>query len=221
MSDPESQKEPTPPPQPPRPIHSPIGPTSTARTQLEADELYARQLAEHYGGSETYGGGQRSGSRGRREQPVPRPKKDTGLKPNELYDDRDHSFFDGTYPNKRVYLRADVGTDDLPVIREQFKKGFQETQSKVNSFITSLRKKIDGEEEEDFQSPPPRTATGFNGTSQQQTYGGRRSGDLDRRSAERDRYDADPQVLGDDFTNLNVRDDAGKFFFTTLHIQLY
>src|SRR3954451_5529721 len=84
MSDPSAQVEPTPPPQPPRPR---TDATSTPQTQLEADELYARQLAEHYNDSTSYGGS--------REPPLPRPRKETGLKPNELYDDREHSFIDG------------------------------------------------------------------------------------------------------------------------------
>ncbi len=93
MSDPDSQRDPAPPPQPPRPVQHPLGATSTAQSQLEADEQYARQLAEHYSGAGAYGVPPRSGSR---DPPLPRPKKDTDLKPNELYDDREHSFIDGT-----------------------------------------------------------------------------------------------------------------------------
>lgn len=104
MTDPDSQKEPAAPPQPPRPAQVPIGPTSTAQSQVEADEQYARQLAEHYSGSSPYGGQPRSHSGTRRDPAIPRPQRDpaiprpqrnTGLKPNELYDDRDHSFLDG------------------------------------------------------------------------------------------------------------------------------
>ncbi len=95
MSDPDSQKEPSPPPQPPRPVRQNVGATSTAQSQLAADEQYARQLAEHYSGAATYGGAPRTGSRGRRDPSLPTQKKDMGLKPNELYDDREHSFLDG------------------------------------------------------------------------------------------------------------------------------
>ncbi|KAI4133399.1 MAG: hypothetical protein LQ347_002202, partial [Umbilicaria vellea] len=94
MTDPDSQKEPAPPPQPPRPAQVPTSPTSTAQSQVEADEQYARQLAEHYSGSSPYGGQPRSHSGARRDPAIPRPQRDTGLKPNELYDDRDHSFLD-------------------------------------------------------------------------------------------------------------------------------
>ena len=70
-------------------------------SQMEADELYARQLAEQYNSAPAYGGAPRSTSesRGAQEPRMPRPqKRQTGLKPNELYDDREHSFIDGTIP---------------------------------------------------------------------------------------------------------------------------
>jgi hypothetical protein len=86
MSDPDFQAEETPPPQPPRP-------SATPRTQMEQDELYARQLAQHYHNQSAYDG---YGSRQRGDPPMPRRSEETGLKPNELYDDRERSFFDGT-----------------------------------------------------------------------------------------------------------------------------
>lgn len=97
--------------------------------------------------------------------------------------------------------------DDLPVIRDNIKKGFLETQSKVNSWVTNLRKKIDGDDDAEGQAVP---ATGFRSGSVQSQYGGRRSGDYQRRSQDQDRYDADPKVLGDDFTGLNLRDTEGN-----------
>jgi CUE domain len=87
MSDPSyvaEPEEPAPPPRPPRP-------TATARSQLEQDEMYARQLAAHFESSAHAGFG--SGERG--DPPLPARRRETGLKPNEMYDDRDHSFFDG------------------------------------------------------------------------------------------------------------------------------
>ena len=95
MSDPDSQQEPPPPPQPPRPIQTSRG--YQPRNQLEADELYARQLAEQYNSPTVYEPHPRSGSRGQREPHLPRPQRETGLKPNELYDDREHSFLDGMH----------------------------------------------------------------------------------------------------------------------------
>jgi len=93
MSDPNYKAEETPPPQPPRPTREP-------RNQLEADELYARQLAEHY---QTAG----YGTRGNPRHPqYPQQRKEAGLKPNELYDDN-HSFFDGMFAPK-FYLAVDA-----------------------------------------------------------------------------------------------------------------
>jgi hypothetical protein len=77
MSDPNFKAEEAPPPQPPRP----------QRSQLEQDEIYARQLDEHYQ-SQSGPPGQGQGHAGygaRRQQP--------GQRPNEP--DREHSFFDG------------------------------------------------------------------------------------------------------------------------------
>lgn len=160
MSDPDAIREEIPPPQPPRPAQR-VG--STPLSQLEADEQYARQLAEHYGGGEF-----RGGSRG--------PPRQPGRRQSE----EDYSFID----------------DDLPIIRDNIKKGFLETQTKVNGWITQLKKKIDGDDEEGGPS-----------SIQQGQYGSRRSGD-GRRSGDYNRYDADPHVLGDDFAGIQLNDDG-------------
>ena len=73
----------------------------------------------------------------------------------------------------------------------------------MNSFLNNLKKKIDGEDEDDVPpAQPPRPGT--------QGYGIRRSGEAPRRSADRDRYDADPQILGDDFAAIHMHDETGK-----------
>ncbi|KAG9506797.1 hypothetical protein J7337_000337 [Fusarium musae] len=167
MTDPDAaQNEPAeevPPPQPPRPQNR------TQMSQLEADELYARQLAEHYDNvgayeSRTANRGQRQGQRGR----------------DEWGDDREHSFID----------------DDLPVIRENLRKGFFETQEKVNGWITNIKKKI----EENFDESEEQT--------QRQGEPFRRPGESSRRSGDYDRYDADPQVLSDDFAGMKFSSDG-------------
>lgn len=168
MSDPDAVREPTPPPQPPRPAAQPFG--STPQTQLAADEQYARQLAEHYDGGASYG--PRTSSRAR---PVP----------EEPYEER--SFID----------------DDLPVIKENLRKGFLETQTRVNGWITNLKKRMDGSDEDQI-SPPQGYAS-----SRNDGYGSRRSGE-GRQSSDYNRYDADPQVLTDDFAGIQMRnDDSG------------
>ena len=73
-----------PPPRPPRQTRQPM-------TQLESDELYARQLAEHYNQS-SYDG---FGSKTRGDPPLPRKRREGSLKPNEMYEGKEHSFFDG------------------------------------------------------------------------------------------------------------------------------
>ena len=93
MSDPDAarQDSPPPPPQPPRRSQN------AAQSQLEADEAYARRLAEQYNGVSYSGRHREESGWGSREPRLPRQRKETGLKPNELYDDRERSFMDGTY----------------------------------------------------------------------------------------------------------------------------
>lgn len=197
MSDPDAVKETeTPPAKPPRP-------TATKLTQLEADEQYARQLAEHYSGVSDQNRPPRTSSRYNEHLQGSRVGK-PGANPNP--DDVPwRSFIDGER-NSRPTLGDQVSShwtplDDLPEIRDNIKKGFIETQSTVNKWLGNLKKKIDGEEEgNDLNSQPARPAQGYN----QQSYG-RRSGDV-RRSADMSRYDADPEVLGDDFSKLEMRD---------------
>ncbi|KAE8147246.1 hypothetical protein BDV25DRAFT_160742 [Aspergillus avenaceus] len=162
MTDPSAIEQEVPPPRPPRP--------SAAQRQLEADELYARQLAEHYN---------------RRAPQLHReggPPYERARRNSELSEDKEYSFFE----------------DDLPVIRENIRKGFLETQTKVNSWVQNIRKRLDGEEQEEMSSGqvPP----------EENYVRARRSGDMSRRSGDRERYDADPQVLSDDFSALEMRD---------------
>ena len=200
MSDPDAAKDTeVPPAKPPRP-------TATKLTQLEADEQYARQLAEHYSGVNDQNRPPRTSSRYNEQLQGSRIGK-PGAKPNP--DDVPwRSFIDGERnPRARPTLGDQVSShwtplDDLPEIRDNIKKGFFETQSTVNKWLGNLKKKIDGEEDgEDFNSQPARPAQGYN----QQSYG-RRSGDYARRSADMSRYDADPEVIGDDFSKLELRD---------------
>lgn len=94
MSDPDAA-EPPPPPQPPRPVRAVTGPTSTEEGQLEADERYARQLAEHYNGAAAYGKTRSSGE-GARRAPGRGPARPTsGSRPNEYDGDDGPNWFDG------------------------------------------------------------------------------------------------------------------------------
>ncbi|KAL9621617.1 MAG: hypothetical protein Q9160_004009 [Pyrenula sp. 1 TL-2023] len=178
MTDPDAVKEPDPPARPPRPAPNYEAPRAP-QSQMEQDEMYARQLQEHYSGA-----GRRGPQHGGQD---PR-YRNADSRPRQLSDDdREHSFFD----------------DDLPVIRDNIRKGFLDTQATVNKWVTNFKKKIDGEDsDEDFQAQPARPAQSV----RPQGYSNRRSLDAARRSADRERYDADPQVLGDDFSTLELRD---------------
>ncbi|KAI0401404.1 hypothetical protein F4802DRAFT_580655 [Xylaria palmicola] len=178
MSDPDAvrndpPREPAPPPKPPRPTNR------TPLSQMEADELYARQLAEHYDSVGAYE------ARTMNRSPSGQYRRQaTGLKPNEMYD-REPNFID----------------DDLPVITENIRKGFIETQSKVNTWFTNLKKKIDGEYDSEEDETQP---------SKHRPHGGpgRRSGEGSRQSTDYHRYDADPQVLSDDFAGMRLNPDG-------------
>ncbi|KAK1688624.1 hypothetical protein BDP55DRAFT_656533 [Colletotrichum godetiae] len=186
MTDPDAAQGETtderPPPQPPRPQGG--GPQLS---QLEADELYARQLAEHFDNVGSYeartsnrspGGG--GGGRVRRQQ--------TGLEPRPNSEDREPNFFD----------------DELPVIQEKLRKGFVETQGKVNSWITTMKKRFDEEFADEDESSQQRPGQGQG----QGQYGARRPGESSRRSGDYERYDADPQVLSDDFAGMKFTADG-------------
>ncbi|KIW10178.1 hypothetical protein PV08_11139 [Exophiala spinifera] len=173
MSDPDSQREPEPPARPPRPSVQP--PSTTQMSQLEADELYARQLAEHYEGADRQ----------------PRGRRESGGRYNEhLQGSRVGR--PGASPNADDVPWRSFIDDDLPEIRDNIKKGFIETQTTVNKWLTAFKKKLDGEDEdEQSEQPPPMPP--------------RRSRDM-RRSADLQRYDADMQPIGDDFSKLELRD---------------
>lgn len=99
------------------------------------------------------------------------------------------------------FSHADCIPDDLPEIRDNIKKGFWETQKTVNSWITNFKKNFDDNEEVDYTTQ--NTAQNARTSTPQQS---RRSNEYGRRSADYNRYDADPQVIGDDFSKLNLKD---------------
>ncbi|KAK6517303.1 ubiquitin-binding protein cue5 [Arthrobotrys megalospora] len=217
MSDPSAavEIEEPPPPQPPRPRQQqpqyqqqprdfrssehynpanvyndqPQPKTSTPASQMEADELYARQLAEHYGGlpreNRQGRGGYGNYPENRQRQQQQQPQED---------EDRERSFFD----------------DDLPVIRENLRKGFLDTQTKFNKFLTDFSKKVTGEEDETQQQQQQQGGAG-RGQGQGQPQGQRTQQYPQRYSSRRsgDAYDADPEVIQGDFSHLELRDNTG------------
>lgn len=187
MTDPDAAQEEAPPPPPPRPRAAAAGPTSTAQSQLEADEEYARRLAEHYDSVGDYEHRTANTHTNTRSYGASRGgQQATGLRPDQLRDDREHSFLD----------------DDLPVIKESLLKGFAETQTKVNSWVTALKKKIDEQFDEDDER---------NNGQGSSSFMGRPTRDQSRRSADYDRYDNDPELLSDDFAGMKFNSDGSKF----------
>lgn len=193
MSDPDAAQREQPPPRPPRPAQKPTAEMS----QLEADEMYARQLAEQYDSSRPT----QSRDRYNSDLPGSRPGR-PGAHPDP--DDPQYhwrSFIDGAQDFRKEFNEAanEIWTDDLPEIRDNIRKGFFETQKTVNGWISNLKKNF---EEKDEEVDPTAQNTAQNRGQPQQ----RRSNEYGRRSADYSRYDADPQVIGDDFSKLDLKD---------------
>ena len=188
MSDPSAVE--TPPPPPPRPRAADFT-TSTPQSQLDADAQYARQLQQQLGAG--------TAPQQRRplpqHQPPPQRRHRNDSSDDEYYNDRNEekdrpSFFD----------------EDLPVIKENIKKGFIETQTKVTGWFNDFKKRIDGESPE--TSPPASARNSSSSYSRAGTRGQQRGG---YDTVGRPSYDADPKVLSDDFTHLNVSSGSGEF----------
>ena len=75
MTDPSAQEE-LPPPRPPRPLQT--------QKQLEADELYAHRLAEHFNSAPR-----------RRYNDEPRFRSGEDVEYGDYPEDKEYSFFDG------------------------------------------------------------------------------------------------------------------------------
>lgn len=112
-------------------------------------------------------------------------------------------------------MLMDIGIDDLPIIKENIRKGFLETQSRVNSWVENFKRRLDGEEsDEDAQYGHSQRQYG---QRQQQQQHQQQYGYPNRRSVDRERYDADPHVLGDDFSSLELRDNEGTYMYLFIH----
>ena len=90
---------------------------------------------------------------------------------------RQGTFFHRWYTFS-LQCRTNSNPDDLPIIKDNIKKGW-------STFLGRVKSKLDGEPE---QPPPPPPRPGEYGYHQ--------------------RYDADPRVLGDDFTHLKIQDQS-------------
>jgi|ERR1712000_186361 len=153
--EPQEEAAAAPPLQPPRPQGG------RQISQLEADELYARQLADQF---DNVGAYENRTSNRNRQQRQERTSEE----------DKEYSFIE----------------DDLPQIRDNLRQGFFETQTKVNSWITTMKKRLEEQ---------------FDESDDQPHRSGHRTGESSRRSGD---YDADPQVLSDDFAGMRFTQDG-------------
>ncbi|KAF8248288.1 hypothetical protein K440DRAFT_483404, partial [Wilcoxina mikolae CBS 423.85] len=201
MSDPSAVE--TPPPQPPRPrvtqqpkTGAADYVTSTPQTQLEADALYARQLQEHFGAMAPRQHTNASG----------RPLQGAGARHPRRHpnDDSDDEYYHADSDKDRPSFFE----EDLPVIKENIKKGLIDTQTKVTGWFNEFKKRIEND-----VSPEATPPTSARPSGQYTRTGARRQtglGGYDGSRRSRDGgYDADPQVLSDDFTHLNMKDNTG------------
>lgn len=221
MSDPNfKEEEETPPAQPPRP--------TTQQLQEQEDERLARQMYAHERAAM-----ERATQRQRQqEQPY---NADSSSEPDYSFEGLfrlrlpTSSFLSGNAePSLRERVVADqmCYSDDFAAFRENVKQGFNTTQTKFNKWMTDFRKRLDGDEEErrgedeigpgpasaiaqQQQQPPPQRHN-FGPSQREQLYGISKTAERNaaRRSTDQDRYDADPKVLGDDFAELELRDEG-------------
>lgn len=179
MSDPNFKDEEAPPPKPPRPTQQP-------RSQVEQDEIYARQLAEHYQ-SQAYDSRSRGDPRQSRQQ-----------QQREAHEEDDQGFF-----NK----------EDVDEIRRNLEQGFDETKKTLTGWFNNFKKKLDGEPDkyDEYGNEVYRhdQRQNFGPSQSDQLRGIRRSAEA-RRSADHNRYDNDNRMLGDDFEALELRDDEAQ-----------
>lgn len=108
-------------------------------------------------------------------------------------------------------LRNDIQADDLPEIGENLRQGFVQTQSKLNKWFSDFRKNFnDSDEDEPVAGQGTAGRRQDFGSSQaDQLRGIQRQAETGRarRSQDQHRYDPDPQVMSEDFTQLELRDE--------------
>jgi hypothetical protein len=151
--------------------------TSTPLSQLEQDEQLARQLAGEGRYRSPPESQQQRYSDRRRTPPIHTHPSLTSSASRDRQRPSDQSQ---SQQKERSFI-----DDDLPVIKDNIKKGWSQLVSKVKSTF-------DGEDAPPPQPPRPgSTAEPYRYTRQQST-----------------RYDADPRVLGDDFSHLKVQDSS-------------
>jgi CUE domain len=150
---------------------APVAAGGRQRSQIEEDEALARKLAQQF-----ESGNERSSfSSSRRVRPSGYSGRYDDTRPAEP----ERSFFD----------------DDLPEIKDNLQRGFQETRSKVSGWVTNMRKKWDQEDDQYGDD---------NKRGDRSGYGYDRAG-----RAPTNYYDRDPAEMTDDFQGISLRDEDG------------
>lgn len=100
------------------------------------------------------------------------------------------------------------------------RKGFVETQAKFTQWFGDIRKRLEGDDDDPLNGPPrqdtPPRRQNFGSSQSAQLRGIRQSAERSRRSGDAERYDADPHVLGDDFTALELKDEEGYIYIISI-----
>ena len=79
----------------------------------------------------------------------------------------------------------------------------------MNQWITDFKRRIDGDDDEDGDNINSHSIPNRRANQDPSRYNVVQP---QRRSGDRERYDSDPRVLDDNFTELQLRDDEGRAY---------
>jgi hypothetical protein len=111
-------------------------------------------------------------------------------------------------------VSVDFTSNELPEIKKNISQGFQQTQSFVNSWITGVKKRFDGDGEEHDDIVSGQGTGGqrqnFGSSTADQLRGIRKNAEVNRnrRSMDTERYDADAPALSENFGELEIHDNG-------------
>ncbi|KAK9382170.1 uncharacterized protein V2V93DRAFT_366646 [Kockiozyma suomiensis] len=176
---------------PPRPNGNtmPLRHEPSAHKQLLEDEALARKLAKEINSVPP-----RSSSR------------KTPPSSSASYERRTHrgSEYDGTDDYLGAEREYSFFDDDLPIIKENLSRGFQETRSRVNEWVANFKKKIDGEDDD---STAYYSSGGSSGAPRKKTRPPRQA-QYDYSIGGQQSYDKDPTELDGNFAHLNLKESS-------------
>lgn len=159
--------------------------------QIEEDEKLARLLAAEYDSEQR---------RSRRVRYADTGRGTTYSDPrdNRRRDDDDDAVYEGRYgiddyddDDDDMYRDRSFFDDELPQLRDNLTKGFNETKDKVNSWVENLKKKIDGDDKN-----PGVFAGLFGGNGNENNGSNARYGGSGSKSGFTHYYDKDGNITG-------------------------